>query len=142
MKKQLNIIEALGMPVGTKLKITNSQDRNFIGEMVVIREFGSRRVKALYHISPRGNENKLAATEMMVTTTFEEHIVEEFVQTDFTALSRSNNKQVFYKNYATDEYHELCIYKDLTDLGIHDTDDLQRSRKFFHKKVNGEYVTK
>ncbi|MDF9638811.1 hypothetical protein [Bacillus cereus] len=140
MKKQLNIIEALGMPVGTKLKITDSKDRNFIGEMVVIREFGSRRVKALYHISPRGSENKLAATEMMVTTKFEEHIVEEFVQTDFTALSRINNKQVFY--YQHGEYHELCIYKDLRDLGINDTDDLQRTRKFFHKKVNGEYVTK
>lgn len=141
MKTQLNIIEALGMPVGTKLKITNSQDRNFIGEIVVIREFGPRNVKALHHINRRGTENKLAATEMMVTTTFEEHIEIEYVQTDFTALAKHNPKEVFYKTH-TGVYHKLSIYKDLTDLGINDTDDLQRTRLLFHKKVNGEYVTK
>ncbi|MGG3644574.1 hypothetical protein [Bacillus wiedmannii] len=40
------------------------------------------------------------------------------------------------------EYREVYKFKDLSDLGIHDIDDLQRSKKFFHKKVNGSLELK
>ncbi|PEM65320.1 hypothetical protein CN613_25590 [Bacillus pseudomycoides] len=139
MTKQLNIIEALSMPVGTKFKITHSMDSKFIGEKVVIREFGLRNVKTLYHINDRGSENKLAATEMMVTTKFEEYQEVEYLPTDFTALASSNNRKVYIKECGS--YRELSVYKDFQDFGVYDTDDLRRTA-FYEKKVNGVFETK
>lgn len=139
MTKKLNIIEALSMPTGTKFKVTHSAERNLIGELVVIREFGLNCTKGLFHISRSGSEHKLAATEMMVTTTFEEYQEVEYVLVNFLALAESNNRQVYYRECG--QYHALNKYKDLEDIGVRDTDDLQR-KSFYEKKVNGVYVTK
>ncbi|PGM50828.1 hypothetical protein [Bacillus thuringiensis] len=139
MKTQLNIMEVLASNEGTKFKITATPVSRFLGEKVVVRKLSEGT--ALYHVLPSGREHKLAMTSATINAKFEEHRVVEFVQTDFTALVQHNPKQVFIET-RHGEYEELCIYKDFTDFGIRDTDDLQRSRKFFYKKVNGEYVTK
>ncbi|MBE7117324.1 hypothetical protein FT641_27110 [Bacillus paranthracis] len=140
MKKQLNIMEVLALPEGTKVKFTQSEASQFIDELAIVKRTSTG--KALYHLTRSGREHKLAMTSATINATFEEHIVEEYVQTDFTALTRHNPKQVYLHNPFTDTYEELCIYKNFTDFGINDVDDLQRCRKFFYKKVNGEYVTK
>ncbi|PEJ48446.1 hypothetical protein [Bacillus wiedmannii] len=82
-------------------------------------------------------------TSATINATFEEHIVIEFVQTDFTALKETSPYKVYMPSALNrGEYREVYKFKDLSDLGIHDIDDLQRSKKFFHKKVNGSLELK
>ncbi|NRQ72002.1 hypothetical protein HQK17_28185 [Bacillus cereus] len=141
MKKQLNILEVLALPEGTKVKITHSDAYSFIGELAIVKSTSTG--KALYHLTRSGREHKLAMTSATINAKFEEHIVIEYVQTDFTALSKTNPYKVYIESHIhRGEFRELSIYKDLEDLDIHDIDDLQRSKKFFHKKVNGQLELK
>ncbi|MEC3596911.1 hypothetical protein P4159_05715 [Bacillus thuringiensis] len=135
MKTQLNIMEVLALPEGTKVKFTRSEASQFVGELAIVQATSTG--KALFHLTRSGREHKLAMTSATINATFEEHIVIEFVQTDFTALKETSPYKVYTPSALTrGEYREIYKFKDLSDLGIHDIDDLQRSNKFFHKKVN------
>ncbi len=141
MKTQLNIMEVLALPEGTKVKFTRSEVSSFLGELAIVKATSTG--KALYHLTRSGREHKLAMTSATINATFEEHIVIEFVQTDFTALKETSPYSVYVPSiFPSGEYKKLSIYKDLSDLDIHDIDDLQRSKKFFHKKVNGSLELK